>query len=168
MARCLLPYSIRSTVVWFRKTHTNFERIDYGSRHMSHFILYMHVPVGKRVFAGRSILLSAIASCHPSRARQTCFVPLLSLIPPQLASLGMLDVSVYAIEPGSILVSSQQGWEGKQVRSRDSFPPTVLSSAWLVVGYSTWWVILCTNTFFPVVDAAAGLHRRVCVVCQWT
>eukprot|EP00903_Cladosiphon_okamuranus_P008666 g8306.t1 len=56
----------------------------------------------------------------------------------QMAQLGSLDVSVYALDPGSILVSSQQGWEGQEVldfllsrpevskvtwNSQDFFPP---------------------------------------------
>lgn len=33
----------------------------------------------------------------------------------QMAQLGSLEVSVYTLEAGSILVSSQKGWEGKEV-----------------------------------------------------
>ncbi|CAM9886649.1 unnamed protein product [Scytosiphon promiscuus] len=56
----------------------------------------------------------------------------------QLAQLGSLDVSVYTIDSGSLLVSSQRGWEGKEIldfllsrpevskvtwNSQDFFPP---------------------------------------------
>ncbi|CAM9541601.1 unnamed protein product [Hapterophycus canaliculatus] len=56
----------------------------------------------------------------------------------QLAQLGSLDVSVYTLDSGSILVSSQRGWEGKEIldfllsrpevskvtwNSQDFFPP---------------------------------------------
>lgn len=34
----------------------------------------------------------------------------------QLAQLGGLELAVYAIDPGSVLVSTQRGWEGKEVR----------------------------------------------------
>lgn len=33
----------------------------------------------------------------------------------QVAQLGSLEVSVYALDAGSILVSTQKGWEGKEV-----------------------------------------------------
>lgn len=32
-----------------------------------------------------------------------------------MAQLGSLDVTVYPLEAGSILVSTQKGWEGKEV-----------------------------------------------------
>ncbi|CBN77894.1 hypothetical protein Esi_0077_0066 [Ectocarpus siliculosus] len=56
----------------------------------------------------------------------------------QLAQLGSLEVSVYALDAGSVLVSSQRGWEGQQIldfllsrpevskvtwNSRDFYPP---------------------------------------------
>lgn len=51
-----------------------------------------------------------------------------------MAQLGSLDVTVYPLEAGSILVSTQKGWEGKEVSNTGGvFSLVVLSGGFVAV-----------------------------------
>lgn len=61
-----------------------------------------------------------------------------------MAQLGSLEVSVFALEAGSILVSSQKGWEGEEVGRREESGPT---NALAVCGFTS-----CLLSFPPFFD----------------
>lgn len=58
----------------------------------------------------------------------------------QLAQLGGLEVTVYPIEQGSVLVSTQKGWEGKEV--------CTCGDEIVCVGQVVDWKRLCTYLFY--------------------